>query len=212
MCYYQSVEIRLYEIVLSYSINNDDDPIDRVIIRYAFLMAVKTFLSTHFSHSYPLTAARAYMTMAQSEYAIRMGIKLIRMPSTEGWDCEHVRNVLDFPSTMEMAVSKVEAILRVRSRNGEQRSRANDVFAKYLDNLKCVKDWSQSLETSSSELIACSGARLGKHNAELGREDLNLAEPEGQPFSEGFVTAVNSDNLLWDALNGQVDDWMVFGS
>ncbi|KAE9365265.1 hypothetical protein N431DRAFT_549513 [Stipitochalara longipes BDJ] len=211
LCYYQSVEIRLYEIGLSYSASNDEEMTYRIGILYSFLMAVKTFLSTHFSHSYPLTAARAHITMMQSEYAIRMGIKLLRQPATDGWDSDHARNILDFPSVIEMAVSKIESLIRVRSRSREQPSRG-DVFARYLNNLKCVKDWSQSLETSSGELKGSSGAGFRQLDEAPERQDLDLVYPEGQSFSDGILTAINSDNLLWDVLNGPVDYWMAFES
>ena len=159
-----------------------------------------------------MTAARAYITMVQSEYAIRMAIKLLCIAATDGWDPDHARSVLDLPSTMAMAVSKIESIIRVRSQNGEQPNRDQDVFVKYLDNLKCVKDWSRSLEASSSALKSSSGPGFGQRDAEPGRVDLDFIHREYQSLYDGFLTAINSDNLLWDTLNSEADDWMAFGN
>ena len=159
-----------------------------------------------------MTAARAYITMVQSEYAIRMAIKLLCIAATDGWDPDHARNVLDLPSTMEMAVSKIESIVRVRSREGELPNRDYDVFAKYLDNLKCVKDWSQSLETSSGAPKSSFAAGFGPLDAETGPQDQEFAYHGDQSLYDGFLSAINSDSLLWDASNGQVEDWMAFGS
>lgn len=98
-----------------------------------------------------MTAARAYITYAQVEYAISMGIKLLRLPVIDGWDANHARALQDFPNAMEVAIAKIEAIIRIRSRNVEQHKRndSRDLFTRYLNDMKCLKDWSESLGSSS---------------------------------------------------------------
>jgi hypothetical protein len=219
LCYYQSVEISLYEIGLSHAFNNEDDKSYRLSILYSFLLAVKTFFSTNLTRAFPMTAARAYITYVQIEYAIRMGIKLLRIPATDGWDSEHARVVLDFPSAMEMAAGKLEALIKIRSRSGGQPSShdSRDVFHQYLKNMRCLKNWSESLESSSGDLRGGSGVSSSQQAIEHGRQDLESANPtsaEGnaQSFSDNFLMTTNSDNFLWEVLNCENDDWMAFGS
>lgn len=211
LCYCQSVEIGLWEIGLSYAFSNEEDTAYRISILYSFLMAVKTFLSTHFSHGYPHTAARAYITSVQCEYAIRMGIKILRIPATDGWDSDHARIVLDFPSVMEMATSKIEAIIRVRALSGEQQSRSNDVFAQHLNNMRCLKNWSQSLDSSGANMGGGSAADFSHQRAQQEQQALEPAEPNTQSFTDGFLMMTNSDSFIWEALNCQNDDWMALG-
>lgn len=220
MCYYQSAEISLYETGLSRAFNNEDDKSYRLSVLYSFLLAVKTFFSTNLTRAFPMTAARAYITNVQVEYAIRMGIKALRIPATDGWDAEHARVVLDFPSAMEMAIGKLEAIIKIRSRSGEQPSShdGHDVFHQYLNNMRCLKNWSESLEPSSGDLRGGSGTKGSQQAIEHERQDLELPDPtssavnNAQSFSDNFLMITNSDNFLWEALNCENDDWMAFGS
>jgi hypothetical protein len=219
LCYHQAVEISLYEIGLSHALNNEDDKSYRLGILYSFLLAITAFFGTHLTHAFPMTAARAYITYVQVEYAIRMGIKLLRFPATEGWDSDHARVVLDFPGSMEMAISKLEAVIRIRSRSGEQqRSRDGlDVFIQYLNNMKCLKNWSESLESASDDLRCGSGTSRSQPVAEHERQGIESGDPssgagKSQSFSDNFLMINDSDNFLWEALNSQDDDWMVFGS
>jgi hypothetical protein len=213
ICYHQSAEIGLYEIGLSHAFNNEVDEAYRLSIIYSFLLAVKTFFSTHFTSAFPMTAARAYITYAQVEYAIRMGIKLLRIPVIDGWDADHARALLDFPNAMKMVIPKFETIIRIRSRNGEHQRPPHDgqdVFVRYLNETKCLKGWSESLGSSSG-----SDTRGNRQVAETERQaleaaDFPLAAGTSQVFSDNFVAMTDSDRLLWAALKWRNDDWLCF--
>jgi hypothetical protein len=141
-----------------------------------------------------------------------MGIKILRIPATDGWDSDHARIVLDFPSVMDIVISNLDNIIRVRTRSGEQPSRSHDIFAQYLNNMRCLKNWSQSLESSSGELRDGSDVGFHQQAAEHQQQDLELPGFGAQSFSDNFLLAANQDNFLWETLNRQNDDWMAFGS
>lgn len=212
LTYYQAAEINLYEVSLSYAFSNEDDKAYRLSTLYSFLHSLKTFFCTHFTLAYPMTAARSFATSAQAEYAIRMGIKLVRIPSTDGWDSDHARSVLDFPSAMDLVAAKLEGIIRARSRGGQQSLShdGRDIFAHYLNNMRCLKNWSQSLESSSGGLGEGSHAEHGRQDLESTDTALSAAHP--QSFSDNLLAMTDSDNYLWEALNCQNDDWVAFGS
>jgi hypothetical protein len=161
-----------------------------------------------------MTAARAYITYAQVEYAISMGIKLLRLPVIDGWDADHARALLDFPNAMEMAIPKIEAIIRIRSRNVEQRRSddSRDLFTKYLNDMTCLKSWSESFESPSISSTSGNQQVADANRKALESADCPLTAGSPQSFSDNFMTMRDSDKFLWESLNLQNDEWMSFGS
>jgi hypothetical protein len=215
--HYQAAEIRLYDIGLYHAFNAGDDKAHRLSILYSCLLAVKTFFSTHFTLSYPVARARSYMTWLQCGYAIRIGIKLLRIPDSDGWDSDHAREVLDFPGAMDAVIAKLEAITRLRKQNGEQ-STSNDVsnadrdiFSQYLKQMRCLKNWSESMQSSNS-ISTSDGYRqqpAGYQQQDPSLADTNSANSTAQSFPDSLLISTDSDSYLWEALNGQNDDWRV---
>jgi hypothetical protein len=160
-----------------------------------------------------MTAARAYITYAQVEYAIRMAIKLLRLPVVDGWDVDHARALLDFPNAMEMAIPKIEAIIRIRSRDVEQDRSDNslDLFTKYVNDMKSLKDWSESLGSSSGSVTRGNRQVVEAERQALESVDTPVAASSWPPSSDNFVAMTDSDTLLWEALNSQNVDWMYCG-
>ncbi len=223
MCHYQAAEISLYEIGLYHAFNVQDEKAHRLNVLYSCLLAVKTFFNTHFSLSYPVSSARCYTTWAQCRYAIRMGIKLLRIPDAEGWDSDHAREVLDFPGMTEKVIAKLKVITRLRKRNGEQSmshdvsNAEHDIFSQYLKQMQCLKNWSESLQSSNSTLRGTCSTSYSQQPAEDEGHDLDPADIPSetgfaQSFPDNFLMTTESDNYLWEALHGQNDDWMAFGT
>jgi hypothetical protein len=146
LAHYQAAEISLYEIGLYYAFNAEDDKVYRFSILYSCLLAIKTFFSTHFTPSYQVSRARSYITWLQCGYAIRVGIKLLHIPSADGWDSDHAREVLGFPGAMEVVIDKLEVMARLRKQSEEQSTSHEisnpdrDIFSLYLKQMRCLKN------------------------------------------------------------------------
>ena len=149
-----------------------------------------------------------------------MGIKLLRISDVNGWDCKHAVDVLNFPGNMDTVIAKLEEIIRARMRQSGQFTSNGvpnpnrDIFSRFLKQMRCLKNWSESLHSSNSVPTDTPIVRFGPRLAGQEIQDSGDGTTANgvQPFSEEFLMDMSSDNYLWEMLGGQDEDWMTFGS
>jgi hypothetical protein len=77
--------------------------------------------------------------------------------------------------------------------------------------MKSLKDWSESLGSSSSSVTRDNRQVVEAERQTLESADTPVAASSWHSSSDNFVAMTDSDSLLWEALNSQNVDWMCFG-
>jgi hypothetical protein len=167
------------------------------------------------------------MMWIQSGYALLMGIKLCSCIA-DGWDLDHVREVLQFLPSIDTVISKLERIIQLREGNEENPvpltsdtpAPNDDIFSRYLRQMRCVKQWYLLMLSSNKILPSECSPETRQNQHQPPRQNLqSFPQPptpdptieRAEPIAEDFI--MGAGDYFWQ---GFYDDaigstqWMVF--
>lgn len=207
---YQVAEISLYELGLYSAFYPESEKAPRLNALYACLLAVKSFLNTHFSPSASLYPSDPYVKWVQMGYVLLMGFKLC-VCDADGWDFDHARKILDFTSHLNILIGQLELLLQLRNPSGrhptagaENASYRPDIFSRFLRQTRRFKAWYESMVAEKAVLQAVDAPYPTPPSTfPFGNRALDIS---ADGFGSG-VDLMNIDEVFWQDLMSQNDDW-----
>ncbi|KAE8454439.1 hypothetical protein EG329_000061 [Mollisiaceae sp. DMI_Dod_QoI] len=203
---YQIAEISLYEIGLYRPFWQESDKDYRLKTLYACLVAVKTYLDSHFSPVAHVPASLPYFIWILSGYALLLGAKLC-FSNADGWDKDYARTLLDHSAVIDRVTNKLEAILRLRTPHGK-----SEIFTRYIRQIRC-KQFQNALAASSivsrgnKQDASLQSLPVDKQMADLTHAANPFLHEAEQPFIDDQMFM---DDSFWQGLLDNDNDWMMF--
>jgi hypothetical protein len=204
-------EISLYELGFYSAFYPESEKAYRLSTLCACLVAVKTFFDIHFTSDASFYPSDPYVKWVQMGYVLLMGFKLC-ICNVDGWDLDHVRQVLDFPTHLDVLVGKLELVIQLRHQSGgtsapsatRQVFSRSDIFSRFFRQARRFKAWYESMlaEKVMPQAIVDSSYPTPP-SFQLSNQDLDMAM-EGFG-SEEFL--MNIDETFWQNLMNQNEDW-----
>ncbi|KAH7311962.1 hypothetical protein BKA65DRAFT_158154 [Rhexocercosporidium sp. MPI-PUGE-AT-0058] len=199
---YQMAEISIFEVSLYRLSPPDSDKAYHLNLLYSCLTAVKTFFDAHFSQNSPFATSFAYFRWIFAGYVLILGAKLA-VYKTDGWDNQHVHEVLDCSNALDHVIRKFEAILKRRTPHGE-----NEVFERFLQQMRRVKAHGRPMMRLQSGNSLCE-VGAPRHLSQVGNEFSQSGfSPEVLRFGSDAFIAEPDDNF-WQTMFEDDTDWMM---
>ncbi|KAG4438974.1 hypothetical protein IFR05_005546 [Cadophora sp. M221] len=199
---YQMAEISIFEVSLYRSFHTASDKAYHLNLLYTCLTAVKKFFDTQFSQKSYFATSFAYFRWIFAGYVLMLGAKLA-VYKMDGWDNQHVHEVLDCSNTLDRIIGKFEAISQRRTPHSE-----NEVFEKFVKQLRRMKANGKPVVRPLSENTVYENRVLRQHS-QLGME-FTQSNFGSEITGFGLDTfAMEPDDNFWQTMFEDDTDWCV---
>lgn len=195
-------EIALYEMYMS------DSPmcLPRVAVRvldrterleflYTSLLATRSVFDVYSSIPVERLSGICFILWAQFNHALLNSVKLLSS-ETDGWDLQHVQNVLTYPDILHNYFKALEEAISRRGLVLETAMDGKDIFVRFLTKINHALRWYESSRLSKNEPHGRSD-RFTEHHEFLETIDLGESLPV-------------MDDAFWQTLSD--DNWMLVGN